>query len=456
MTISPFSPFTGSIGPLTNITPFTHRDNSTYLRILQEIVNYINNTLRPEMDGELARILAEFQGVLDASNAQFAETLAESQAEFNATKADWLTQFDAFMADVVAQIALLNDAAIKALIENKLSLTRSALVTTATLATNPNRVAYSGTTPTNWENLGYKLTLSAMRDNMAPKLKQTIYMPWVVRVPAGTLNKMGEYYMYWSTDHDNNTGGIFMAYADHPEGPWIPYYHPSGWVFNDGGAGRGNQTEIPVVVWFAGKFHLYYQNKGSSLSPALQAVFVATSLDGLTWTKTDNGIYPTNLDMPGSMQPGYHSVNNMGERLVAFLNISGGEYSRQGMAHSMDGLTWTIDKELHAGRVNISGSNTYRNIWSPRLFTWKNELWASTAIKSLSAGLDDAAYNKSYMVKVKEDLRGFKGGLHETNFAGSCYIDHDGELYGFASYYNKANLSDNNGGVSVSKLVTKW
>lgn len=111
-----FSAFSGNIGPLNRVTPFTHRDNATFLRILQEVIQFINETLRPEMDSELQRILDEFQTQLDASNAGLA-----------ATQAEWLAAFNQFMVDVTAEIALLNDAAIGSLVDNTLSVTSVAL-----------------------------------------------------------------------------------------------------------------------------------------------------------------------------------------------------------------------------------------------------------------------------------------------------------------------------------------
>jgi hypothetical protein len=113
MTISPFTLFTGNIGPLTRVTPFTHRDNATFLRILQELIQYINTTLTDEMNAELERILAEYTGIAE----------------------DWQTGFDAFMADVVAQIALLNDDAVASLVADLDTGTSNALDARYALAT---------------------------------------------------------------------------------------------------------------------------------------------------------------------------------------------------------------------------------------------------------------------------------------------------------------------------------
>lgn len=122
-----FTPFTGSIGPLTRVSPFTHRDNATYLRILAELVQFINGTLRDETNAELERIITEFNKVISDNQELFTTTLTNSQADFNSVKADWDDRFIKFMADVTAQIALLNDNAVGSLITDALSATSKAL-----------------------------------------------------------------------------------------------------------------------------------------------------------------------------------------------------------------------------------------------------------------------------------------------------------------------------------------
>lgn len=107
-----FTPFSGNIGPLNRVTPFTHRDNATFLLILQDVIKYINTTLQTEITVELERILAEAQTVAD---------------NFEERSVEWQAFFDQFIIDVTANIATLNDMAIRDLILNELSLTRIAL-----------------------------------------------------------------------------------------------------------------------------------------------------------------------------------------------------------------------------------------------------------------------------------------------------------------------------------------
>ena len=72
-----FSPLVGSIGDLTRVTPFTHRDNATFTHILAKIVDYLQKTLEPQINTELQRILDEMQTILDGYTADANTTKAQ-------------------------------------------------------------------------------------------------------------------------------------------------------------------------------------------------------------------------------------------------------------------------------------------------------------------------------------------------------------------------------------------
>lgn len=104
MTITPINPYTGPGGPLTRITPFTYRDNSTYLLILKSLDTYVKG-LAPQINTILDQVIAD--------NDQ--------------TQQEWNTRFDEFMEDLENQIGLLNDASVAALLNSAVSSTRVAL-----------------------------------------------------------------------------------------------------------------------------------------------------------------------------------------------------------------------------------------------------------------------------------------------------------------------------------------
>lgn len=119
----------------------------------------------------------------------------------------------------------------------------------------------------------------------------TLYWPWVIRTDH-ISSPLGKYYMYFSTDHDSGAGGIYLAYANNPAGPWTQY----GRVFVDLAAGS-NQTETPSVMWdpVNNNYRMFYQQyaarhgPGDSLtSIGAQSTLSAISTDGLSWTKDPN------------------------------------------------------------------------------------------------------------------------------------------------------------------------
>lgn len=59
MSVTTGIPF--NIGPLNNIQPFTYRDQLSHMGMLEKLRVYINESLRPEFNEEMQRILDEFQ-----------------------------------------------------------------------------------------------------------------------------------------------------------------------------------------------------------------------------------------------------------------------------------------------------------------------------------------------------------------------------------------------------------
>jgi len=114
MSVTTGFPF--NVGPLNNIQPFTYRDQTSHMAMLEKLRVYINDVLRPEFNDEMQRIIDKFQeGLTNAEN-----TVTNSLA-------DWTARFDQFMEDVTAEIALLNDEAVKDLLNDALSETGVAI-----------------------------------------------------------------------------------------------------------------------------------------------------------------------------------------------------------------------------------------------------------------------------------------------------------------------------------------
>lgn len=89
-TVTGFNP---PVRPLSNITPFTMRDGTTYLEYLEKLAQYVNETMGPEFAAEFNRVVGEFNDELAATEAVVSGKVAEFQQIH-----------DAFMSDVDAAI----------------------------------------------------------------------------------------------------------------------------------------------------------------------------------------------------------------------------------------------------------------------------------------------------------------------------------------------------------------
>lgn len=117
MSIAPIgSTYPVPLPPVTNITPFTYRDGTTFLELIEGFRKWTNDVLVPEFNSHIDQAIA-------------AVTLAQDHftTDTAATKADWTTRFNAYMADVNASLMALNDHAMSVLINNPASETGVAL-----------------------------------------------------------------------------------------------------------------------------------------------------------------------------------------------------------------------------------------------------------------------------------------------------------------------------------------
>lgn len=178
------------IRPVNNISPFTYRDGETYLEILYRLRDYIENTVRPEFNTEIARIVDEFNTGLSTTGGTVTTALAE-----------WETRFTEFMADVTANIAELNDAAIAQLIGQPASETAAALttfieneITAAVDALIGPRVIYPDRAPYNVKFNGDKTpaTVAANTAGMQAALDAAAATGGTVQPPPGLCWTTGD------------------------------------------------------------------------------------------------------------------------------------------------------------------------------------------------------------------------------------------------------------------------
>ncbi len=185
--------------------------------------------------------------------------------------------------------------------------------------------------------------------------KYAMYWPSVIHAKAIYPNALDEFYMYYSTDHAADKGGIGLTTAPHPLGPWTD----RGRVFYDDAEGSGH-TETPSVVFneVTGKFHMYYHidyYAGGGTVYRSQATCLATSDDGLTWTRySGNPIITTSEpEFTGDGHCGYARVYRQGRMWVAHHLLGGGGTYKLGVSYSEDGIKWQIDPRPIVGFTDI-------------------------------------------------------------------------------------------------------
>ena len=135
LTITPtgFTPFNGLVGPLNRVTPFTHRDNATFLRILQDLVRYINETFNGEVTTEMQRILTEFNTILTSQ-----------KTDFDAVKADWDTKFSLNNDELEKQITLLNNESVNGMVATDGNIVKATIMGLISAATDALHTTVSG------------------------------------------------------------------------------------------------------------------------------------------------------------------------------------------------------------------------------------------------------------------------------------------------------------------------
>ncbi|MFD1954290.1 hypothetical protein ACFSL6_08900 [Paenibacillus thailandensis] len=219
-----------------------------------------------------------------------------------------------------------------------------------------------------------------------------IYFPCLVEMRSVLGSAaLDTWYLYYSTDHASGAGGIGLATAPHPGGPW----KDRGRVFVDTTAGE--QTETPCVLYNenTGLFHMYYHQNyyaaGDTNVYRSQATCLATSPDGVTWTilKAPLITIPDG-DFPGDGHTGYARVYRFNELWIMRHSMGGTNYSHNGISYSLDGINWTTDPYPILGNAEIASDGTTRKIGVNDVFQWRGRLWANVNENSWASGSGDS------------------------------------------------------------------
>lgn len=170
------------------------------------------------------------------------------------------------------------------------------------------------------------------------------------------LTAIDDYYIYYSSNHTGTEGGIWLATAPTPTGPWTRYDGTAGSkrIYVDTSSGK--QTEQPQVVYDEqeNRLIMIYHNR-DALPSNTQVSMTAVSADGVNWTRVGvSADTSKDVRQSFSQHDGYSSFcakDPLGivSGWIGWWRLTGGAGSIGGIAslwstaRSKDGITWTTD-----------------------------------------------------------------------------------------------------------------
>lgn len=278
--------------------------------------------------------------------------------------------------------------------------------------------------------------------------KSSIYWFRVIKVDGLIPNALGKYYATFSTNH-NARGGIGLAYADDPKGPFKNY----GEIYVD--TVVGDSTETPFVIYNEKErlFYMYYQQSGAGIN---QSTLLATSPNMINWTRI--GIVLDKPDgYPGDGHTGYFAVFKFAEKWIGYSVMGGGDYGRKVISYSNDGKFWYSDPRAMLGGNDATlsyGENFSRS--NAGLFMYRGQMWWLGMMSAYASG-GVTTVARPAIARISPDLRQL---LHRpidlvpfptlpwetTNMQSMMVSVLDGNIY---VYYN----TDNNVGLVHTEVA---
>jgi len=149
----------------------------------------------------------------------------------------------------------------------------------------------------------------------------------------GDVIKVGPEYRMWYTGFG---GGSHILAANSTDGVT---WNKQGVVLSPGAPGEPDSGTVwrPTVVYVSGTYYMWYTGRSN---PSYNLIFLATSLDGLQWTKRGVVLSPGSLGAMDSQSAAMPSVRLVaGRYLMAYTGYDGADY-RLLYADSLDGVVW--------------------------------------------------------------------------------------------------------------------
>jgi hypothetical protein len=189
-----------------------------------------------------------------------------------------------------------------------------------------------------------------------------IIFPSVIRAADHFSNPLGDYYLYYAP-HDA-PGGINLAYADSPAGPWTEYANNP--IIGNAWSPHYSVGHVssPHALWNAdeGKLFLYFHGDNDKTR-------LASSTDGIAFSY--EGVMVSTATFPNVSETSYarvfeHTMPSKQNRYIMLLMGNNAGTRRIYLAWSNDGRSWTAQ----AAPLISPNAQEGANISAPWFFPW--------------------------------------------------------------------------------------
>lgn len=204
-------------------------------------------------------------------------------------------------------------------------------------------------------------------DNIQYNPTGEIIFPSVIRIADHVSNPLGAYYMYYAP-HDA-PGGIALAYANSPSGPWIEYANNP--VIGRVWSPHYNVSHVssPDVIWdsVTNRLYMYFHGENSTTR-------LATSTDGITFTY--DKVVVSTANFTGISEASYarvfrHTMPSRGNTYTMLLMGNNSGTRRIYLAWSNDGRNWTTQPTAFISPVSSEGNQ----LSSANFFPWNGRYY---------------------------------------------------------------------------------
>jgi len=376
------------IGPLNNIQPFTYRDGTSHVELLEKLRVYINDVLRVQYNEELDSIVTDVNTLLDAQDT------------------DFTGRFDTFVTQINALVASINNKT------GPVSIQRATLTGPYTITIDPlwptdhvvefrlTQDAVGGRTVSNGAGVAGFLTVNTAPNGVTDfdlvpvgdgtwNIRQTTQQ--ISDAIAGKLDTAvaaATYAVKADTD---------AAAASLETDPLGNKLYKLGIVLDKGAPGSFDNVSVESLTTFmdpeSGRLAGVYTGYGDTGGIMRAGIGLAYSDDGITWTKNGQLLGGTGMvgdaDKGGTTGPSIVLHNGIYHLFYIGLSETGYEGGSRSVmlatSPSLRNPVWT-----RRGKILDKGGNGWRmyDVWHPQVFQNGGKWYCFVNASGLVAGVN--------------------------------------------------------------------